>query len=565
MKKIIKSISLLAALTLGLGTLSSCSDDEDTTTLSRLFRPILSSDNIKTGLDAQNVPYIQVKWDNYATADKYQLVLVPTNGQDSIVAQSDTSVYTFSNLDYDLEYNLKIKALNTTQGIESAYYTTSVTTTDYPTLLKSISTADVIDTQVRVSWDRKDGTTVYDSLRIYTVEPDSLVGSFAVKASDLEAGNKIIRGLKSKTTYRVEAFNEGLYLGKKVFKTVAPENFTGTVIDLRGLDEDTSYKYFSTSSSSAYANTIDSLIQTTYPDQDITFVLQGGVSYRLPNLALPSTTGTIRFVTGLSLSGLATFDVTGNFDTAAGAAIGGIAFDKINISGAQPNEGDGNFGGKYLFNFSQNDSKVGTISITNSNIKWKRGVCRVKAGTQIEHFIIDNCLIDSIGGYGVINADNGKAVIRNAHVTNSTLSNCQVLFAGTKGIAPNSLVIENVTFYLCGASNKSITDFKGKAPAEGITLRNCLFGPGYGATPADRTLSGWTGDVVPTMQEGLYFTSDVVWRLGADGITPSAQLLGTTLSGASDAVFRNPSANDYTNISTELGGDKPKPGDPRWY
>ena len=44
MKKIIKSILLLAAITTGMVSFVSCSDDDDLTTADALFRPIISED-----------------------------------------------------------------------------------------------------------------------------------------------------------------------------------------------------------------------------------------------------------------------------------------------------------------------------------------------------------------------------------------------------------------------------------------------------------------------------------------------------------------------------------------
>ena len=57
MKKIIKSLLLLAAVTAGTGTFVSCSDDDDLTTADALFRPIINTDdNIEQGLDNNTVP-----------------------------------------------------------------------------------------------------------------------------------------------------------------------------------------------------------------------------------------------------------------------------------------------------------------------------------------------------------------------------------------------------------------------------------------------------------------------------------------------------------------------------
>ena len=69
-------------VTIGLGTLASCSDDDDST-MSRLFRPIISEDNIITGLDADTIPYIRFSWSNYASANQYVINVSSIDGKET--------------------------------------------------------------------------------------------------------------------------------------------------------------------------------------------------------------------------------------------------------------------------------------------------------------------------------------------------------------------------------------------------------------------------------------------------------------------------------------------------
>ena len=205
------------------------------------------------------------------------------------------------------------------------------------------------------------------------------------------------------------AYSNGKYMGKKTFKTLGAEAYEGTVVDLRGISPEDSYKWFSMSSDSQYANAIDSLV-ALYPDQDLTIILQGGVEYRMPTLNLPSTTGTITLVTGQSLSGNAIFRVSGNFNAPADVSVGGIVLDKLTFSDEESKpKTDSNYGGTYLFNLNGKNSKIGTIKITNSEVKYKRGVCRLQGGPTIDNYIIDNCVMDSIGGYAIANGDNASS------------------------------------------------------------------------------------------------------------------------------------------------------------
>ncbi len=569
-KKLYKLMLLFVAITMCTSIFTSC-NEEELPGATRLFRPILADDNIVPGLDADTVPYIKISWDKYTNVTQYVLKIVASDGTDSATITTDTTSYTFSNLKFDTEYNIYIHSVNTGNGLESKDFIATTFTPDFPTMLNNISTSNIIDTQVRVTWYTlvNDEATVYDTLKVYDVTADTLVVTSAVSASELESGTKIIRKLHASTKYRLEAFNKGKYKGKKLFTTTAPESYEGLVIDLRGLTEDESYKYFSSASGSVYANAIDSLVQL-YPDQDMTIVLQGGVTYRMPSIMLPATTGVIRFVTGLSLNGEAQFAVSGNFDVAAGLKVGGIQFKKIFFTDA-PLEGksrtsDANYGSTYLINLSGTGSELGSFDLTQCSIKYKRGICRIKAAAIIDTLNIDNCVIDSISGYGITNVDHADAQIINMNVSNSTFSNCDKLFVNTKPTAHtvNQFKISNSTFVYCGTDKVTWFDFNGCTVASGVIISNCLFGrPGTRTTGALLNGAiGWRGTSSPICSD-CYFTSDLNWALGSDGITPNNPLEGTTVDTDSPGSFAAPESSDFTVTSSAL--KKVSAGDPRWY
>lgn len=568
MKKILKSTLLIMAVAAGMGTFVGCSDD-DLPAADALFRPIISEDNIEHGLTEDNIPYMIITWDDYTSANQYVVSIAANDGSDTRSITTSDLTCRFDDLQYDREYNVSIRCENTGNGLASKDYTMTTTTLDFPTNLSSIQSSDVIDTQVRIKWGGDDEVE-YDSLAVIVDSKDSLVASVVLEKDAsgiyteeaqeiISAREVIVRNLDPKTSYRVEGYLNNTYKGKKRFTTTAPENYEGAVIDLRGYSADDSYKWFSVGSGSAYANTIDSLINNGYENTDITFVLQGGVQYRMPTLTIPSTTGKLTFVTGLSLGGNAEFDVTGNFTVVSGGSVGGFVFDKINF-GAAEQPTDANYGGKYLFNIGNSGASIDSVVIRNSSVKWKRGVIRIQTAAEIELVRIENCMFDSIAGYGIVNADNEAAAINNIKVSNSTFSTCQVMFTNTKGLDPNEIVIENCTFWRCGADKKYITDFKGKN-VKTLAVRNCLFGPAFGETG----LEFYTGDVVPESSSN-YFTSDLLWRVKSEeDLTPKAMIDGTTLSTDVAGTFKDAENDDFTIISKDLGGTKPTPGDPRWY
>lgn len=570
MKKIALNLIVLSVIvTASIAIFSSCSDD-NLSAATRLFRPVLSDDDIVTGLDADSSAYITLTWDNYSDANQYVVKIVASDGSDSATITTDSVECTFSNLEYVTEYNIYIHSANTETGLVSKDFTATTVTPDYPTELNSISTANIIDTQVRVTWSTTNSdnvSTVYDTLKVYNVADDSLISATPVTSDELEAGSMIIRNLSPETGYRVEAYNNGKFKGRKSFMTTASESYDGLVFDLRGMDDDSSYKYLSTGTANGATNVIDSIVQAN-PNQDITFVLQGGVTYRLPTLTLSTTTtGTLKFVTGLTLNGNANFAVSGNFDVASSVTIGGLNFEKVFFTEA-PLEGKGKtsdsyYGSTYLFNLSGTGAEIKSVDFTNCSIKYKRGICRIKAANVIDTFTIDNCIIDSISGYGITNCDNASAKILTTNVSNSTFSNCDKLFVNTKCSTGTQVVkVANSTFVYCGTDKSYLFDYNG-CTISSFAISYCLFG-----RPGTMTLGtltngvyGWRGNTSPNCSD-CYYTSDCNWVVGTDG-TLTNPISGTELDTDTPSTFESPTTSDFTIISSAL--KKLVIGDSRWY
>ena len=573
MKKIFKTLLLLATVTVSTGAIISCGDDDDLAKADALFRPIINADdNIEMGLDQNLSPYMIVTWDNYTDANQYTVRIESADGTDSQSINTSDHTCRFENLQYDKEYFVYISSANTTTGLASKEYSITATTPDYPTNLETPASTDIIDIALRIKW--ADGVT-YDRLVVIKDADDEQVAEVAVTADDNAAHEKIIGGLEPKTTYRIEAWNGTTYLGKKRATTAASEKFDGEGVDLRGMDVDKAWKWVST-------DNLDSLVRV-YPDKDITIVLEGGTSYRLQTVKLPTTAGTIKFVTGLTLSGNAVWKVSGNFDLANGINLGGIAFEKIEFTDddtadESKQRAAGNYGGTYLFN-QNSDAVIGTISLKNCTVRYKRGVLRIRSTNVVDNVIIDDCIFEYIGGYGITNVDNDGAAIRNIKVTNSTFANCVRLFVNTKSKTSSAqkVDIENCTFVYFAGSSRGLIELQENEIPGGITMKNCIYGSaGEVHSAPQQGIKGWTGKVVPNVVD-CFFTSDLVWALKDDG-TPNNAFDGTTLATDTKGTFRAPNPGTYTDAD---GNEKPvlepgdytlinaeaikaKVGDPRW-
>ena len=463
------------AVTTGM-TLSSCSSDNNLPAADALFRPVLTeNNNIEHGLDENLSPYMIVTWDNFTDATQYVITAVANDGSDSQTITTDTTICQFNNLQYDKEYNVSIHCENTTTGLSSKDFTLTTTTLDYPTKLSSVSTSDVIDTQVRISWS----DVSYDVLEIDKYKNDEVIATIELTDEDNEAGSIIVRNLDPSTSYRVLAYANDEYLGKKRFTTTGEENYgDDVVIDLRSLTEEESAKYITT-------DLITADIEAN-PDKNITYVLQGGVKYTISSLAIPAYAKRLKFVTGLTLAGNAEFINSSAITVAKGVEIEAIEFEKIHFYAGNGEEDvktntKKGFSSKQVFNINGTGTTVKSLSFKSCRVDNYRAVVRGQTvNDHIQNTVFDDCIINGIGDQGVItNADKGGD-FQSMKATNCTFTNI-VMFADlrkTKGAV--TMDFENCTFCYAPVettANANTPLFRFGSNTVTLNIKKTLFGP----------------------------------------------------------------------------------------
>lgn len=573
MKKIFKTMLLLAAVTTGMGTIVSCSSDNDLPKADALFRPIITeSDNLELGLDDNNVPYMIVKWDNYTSADQYTVRAVPVDA--SVPAKEITTselTCRFDNLEYDKEYFVYISSANTTSGLKSKEYNITATTPDFPTKLITPATTDLIDIQARISWAV--GTT-YDKLVIIKDSEDETIGEVEVSDEENAAGEKIIGGLEPKTTYRVEAWKDGNYQGKKRITTAAADVFDGVVFDLRSLSEDEAKNYITTDQIAADV--------AANPDEDIVYVLSGGTTYKIAGgTAIPATNKTIRFVTGLTLAGNAQFISSGGFAIAKGADVYGLTFEKVDFISDKFADADAiaaynkkDFGGRQVFNINGVKSTLSNLTFKNCSMQGYRAVVRSQAdGDNITNVVMEGCLVNGIGDQGVLTTTNKKGDWKSVVLKNCTFTNivmlCDFRSATVKNNLPLEMTVENCTFCYAPleASNANTPLFR-VADNTTITVKNTLFGPAMASVkPYNASDMGSvfvTGG--PTVDVEQSYKTNFGWTtIGEGDAATTYPMEGLSDLGISEkALWSNPSAGVFSIIGKVSGVNFSQLGDARW-
>jgi len=577
MKKILKSLLLLSAVTMATGTLVSCSDD-DLPAADALFRPIISeTDNIEHGLDANNAPYMIIKWDNYTNANEYTIRIEANDGSDTREVKTSELTVRFDNLQYDKEYNISISSANTLTGLTSKPFTLTTTSLDYPTRLATLGASDVIDTQARVHWTGDE--TMYDELKLYVNATDSLVADTTLNTSAIDAKVFIFKNLKPKTTYRVEAYQEGNYRGKKLFSTVAPENYEGHVIDLRGMEDGATY----ISTDQIAADVSDN------QGEDIVYVLEGGTTYKISGgTAIPSTDKSITFVTGLTLAGNAVFRSGGGITLASGAEVEALNFEKIDfISDKAMPGGDNelpgntskNFGGRQVFNLNGVKGTVKNLTFKNCSVQGYRAMVRSQQdGDNINNIVLDGCYLNGLGDQGVFATNNKSGDWRSITMTNCTVTNIVMLCDLRMVTNHLQLNIENCTF--CYApiettANANTPLLRLGSGNVSLNLKNTLFGPAMASSESaggdvHMNVAGTAGSIFlngtlgNSVVEQSYKTNFQWTELGADEpkIYPIEGL--TDLGISETELWNKPAGGDFGIKGKVPGVDLSKLGDARW-
>src|SRR5690606_24457908 len=196
--------------------------------------------------------------------------------------------------------------------------------------------------------------------------------------------------------------------------------------------------------------------------------------------------------------------MSSSFDIDASEPIDVIRFEDVEITG--------DIGGTYVFNLSA-PSTVNKIELEACRISDQRGVMRLKdAGTKaVSDYVINNSIVQNIGGYGVLTVDNEAATVNNVHLTNSTFINAEWIARYGNGVRSdrNAMGIESSTFFNAPHNSKYMIDMQRTGSTIGSFLvSNTLFGYTKGSRPFNR----FTPSTISVTNS--FATSDANWDRG---------------------------------------------------
>lgn len=495
----------------------------------RFFRPV-SAAALESDTNAIFVSWLKIQgvasYTVQVSRDTFRTIEKSVNVKDS----GSTLV---TDLQWDKLYQVQIRANADDTAYNSKWsYLGAIRTPRFPTILKMPLTGDITETAVRVGWTTS-GLPV-TSIKILKASDSSVVSTTTLTGADLTNQTKVISGLTRGTPYIIFLYSGTTVRGWVNFSTRAP--YAGSVIDLTGI----------TGRPSVLADTIPVIPSGS------TVVLKRGENYNIANAV--NFSKSINIVGGgdLNVAGQAVITMPSNFNVTSGSVIDSIVFNDVILRGTD-------FTSKYVFNINT-ACTIGKMAFIGCTAEIFRGVVRLQSQPAIiNNFVVENSIIDSLGGYGVLTVDVATAKADKITISNSTIYKAQSIIVSRNN--STSVTIENCTINEApnGGGGSYYVDYNTSASnnvTNGIVITNCIFGVGR-LNGAAQTVRGIRVNAAsPVSGANNFRTSDQV-SLGND--IPNI----ITYTRPSVQLWLDPANGNFTIADASFPG-KSTSGDPRW-
>lgn len=526
MKNMLKNYIVITLLMAIIGGVASCKKDDELGEAPRLFRPV-----IKGSILAPS-NYIEASWQTMTGVTGY----IAEISRDTFKTidrsvKIDSNGVIFEELLWEQLYQIQIIAVapDTSKNSKPSFLG-EIKTPRFPTIVADPQVADVGAKSILFKW-RNEGAAV-TTVKVLTVSDNAVVQTVTLSATDISNAYLLVAGLLPETAYKVELYSGTKFRGANSYTTKAIPS--GIIIDLTAI----------TDRPTVLADTILKV------PSGATIILKRGLIYSMPSINLNKPITIMSGEDQLTPAQAVIFFNTGsNFNFGTNASIDYITFNDIVI---RTNDATG----KYVFN-PNSAGNIGAITFESCRIENMRGVARFRGNLTINSMTFNNCLIDSIGGYGIITVDDANSKVKNITLSNSTVSRADVMF--TSKSAAESLNINNSTFFRAPATGRYMVNYSGVVVTT-MDFSNNIIGPGKAntASPPVSSINGFTRSSGTLNGSNNFTTSDFTWT------TADTQFPGTTAyTKTATDIFVSPATRDFQIKDAGFTG-KDSAGDPRW-
>ncbi|WP_207425671.1 DUF5123 domain-containing protein [Pedobacter sp. SYSU D00535] len=521
------SVKSVLCLLAGMILLTACKKDEfEATGPNRLFRPTVKGEMVSGG------NWIEVSWQNVKGASSYTVQI--SRDTFKTIDRSlkvDTNAVTFNNLKWNQLYQLRVRAEAQDTSMNSKFSILGeMKSAKFPTIITPQVAQDIADVGVILRWTPT-GQPV-TSIKVLKASDSSLVREVPLTDLDRTQGFKRVMNLTGNTPYIVYLYSgENIRGWEDITTKPSPIFPTGSnIVDLRG-DEDPA--------------SLRRVLEGNWASGTVV-LLDPGMTYDMNSGINLSKSLTLYGAPGFGP--LPSIRFSSNFNFTEGSTMDSLVFKNLRLVGTD-------YTGKYVLNAS-NGSTVGKIVFDNCRARVFRGMVRLQNKvTNVANFIINNCVIDSVGNYGVVNVDGTTPKIENITISNSTIFKTEKVVTSRNASA--SVIIENCTINEAPLTGNYLVDYNAVNVTNNIKLLNSILGVGKSNVNGDKSVRGYrAGTSTSSQVVGTYATSDYT--------VLSNEFPGlTSYSGTSSALWANPEAGDFRLRDLSFAG-KSTAGDPRW-
>ena len=490
----------------------------------RIFRPVIS------GALSADSNTINAAWLNIDGVKKYEIQLSrDTFRSVDVFLTLDTNRVAFKKLLFNQLYQIQVRAIATDTAKNSGWSDLGAIKT-LSSILKTPGISDITFNSVRVSWATK-GALV-SSIKILKTSDSSVITTVSLTSTDVTNENKIINGLTADTKYTIFLYSGTDVRGSVDFNTKAP--FAGTVIDLTGI----------TGRPSVLSDTLPLISSGSI------LLLKRGETYNIATTINFNKSVTMMSGPDLTTNAQAKIYLTSNFSITSSSTIDYIDFKDVYLQGAA-------YGSNYVINSlsSGSSANIGRISFDGCKAEIFRGLVRTQGAGSIiiSNFVVNNCIVDSLSGFGVLTMGQAAGKVDNVSITSSTFYKVEKIV--TSSASSGSILIDQCTVNETPISGSYYVDYgTTNTVTNGITVSNCIFGTGKNGVTAVRGIRAVGGTSVTASNN--YKT--------ADQTSGGSDIPGLiSYSKTSTQIWQDPLNGNFKLVDAAFPG-KNTTGDPRW-
>lgn len=541
MKSIKNILNVAAMMTLGLASLSSCTDGNDWSTDSTLARLFGTKD---ISLDIYDTK-VGVTFTKVKGAKEYQ-VEVSTDSlyldevsETSVVTTFTDTPDTLRNLQGETKYYLRMRCIaDDATPSKWVYYNSSdgeyFFTTKSEQLFNALSSADIDESTVHVTWKANEKVT-----NIVVLKDQEEVQNVKLSAEQIAAGEYTVEGLSPLTNYTINLMNGKNKRGVLTVKTAAamPKADLKVLLssDVKAITQ-TLIDEIAEKAKAKTGNADNYSVTLGIPAGSKLAMDNGSTSVAIPDgmsitfFGLAGDAPTLTFTKQLEIGGNHSF----------------IKFYHVNLV---------DDGAKYLVNQTEAATidEVAFEEVDASGFATSFFRLQQDRGITIKALNLKGSIFHNMcSGYGFIHVDakNGKGKINNINISNSTFYNIATggkMFIYSKNTNMESIVIDHITMYNSIGNGNYLIDFGStKYGADKFVISNSVFGK----FADDVTGKDIRSKEAPAVSN-TFTTSDCAKVI--DGTT--------VLDAASDKVFKDAANGDFT---LDAKYARNKAGDTRW-